>query len=266
MHRKLSRNLSRTLYLLLLLPLAALGQTTWTGTNAALSTNGDIALTMSQAVCWTATGALVSCGSGATFNEHWPGLETRKDNGRGITLAALKTSGHTVSLAPAGYIQAAKQIGLEPEEAEILQAINDAGLRVYDFKKVDDYLYREALKQSTRTRWVWKPMREADLKNVWNDCKDTTGCVYATQYDKEVPLRAIADAKRILDCAPAALFLISDYETVKPDPFLAVTTKRLLSQGKIWIIDQWDEPGFEPGSEVNGTPEVNSRTVVEARR
>ena len=43
---------------------------------------------------------------------------------------------------------------------------------------------------------------------------------------------------------PEAMLIVSDYETVKPDPFLAVTTPALLAAGKIWIVAVWDEPNF----------------------
>ncbi len=34
---------------------------------------------------------------------------------------------------------------------------------------------------------------------------------------------------------------------MKPDPFLAITTGRLMEQHKIWVIEQWQEPTWDDG-------------------
>jgi hypothetical protein len=184
--------------------------------------------------------------------------ETRKDDGHGPTLIQVRDSARRLNrneLAPAQYIVLAKSVGVEPEEAELLQAIHDADLTIYDFSKVDNYLYRQALKQKADMHWVWKPVRDADLARIvengtvnWQSIANM-GVVFAKLYSQQVPMHVLAEMKVILETVPDAMFMISDYEVVKPDPFLAVTTKKLLGADKIWIIDQWDEPGFGSDAE-----------------
>src|ERR1035441_8133976 len=101
--------------------------------------------------------------------------ETRKDDGKGPTIHMVKLAAkhwESLPLAPGGYLARAEKIGLQSagtDEARMLSAIHDAHLKVYEFAKVDDYLYRKALKQGTNVRWVWEPMRETDLKSVNGD-------------------------------------------------------------------------------------------------
>jgi hypothetical protein len=70
------------------------------------------------------------------------------------------------------------------------------------------------------------------------------GFISPNEYAQSVPYRVLGEMKVLMEAVPEALFLISDYEAIKPDPFLAVTTEKLLGAGKIWIVSQWDEPGF----------------------
>jgi len=206
-------------------------------------------------------------GGGRTWS--WPAdttLETRKDDGKGPTIIQVDRSAKIIKvaqLAPVGYMDLAVKIGLTPspvmDEANLLDAISTVGLHVYDWTTVDEYLYRKALRQGAHMRWVWKPLREADLQSAHmaNAASGFTiprvGYIFAEQYAQEVPLRILMDVKAILDADPSAKFFISDYETIKPDPFLMVTTEKLLKAGKCWIIDRWDEPGFSEASQVTRT-------------
>jgi hypothetical protein len=182
-------------------------------------------------------------------------FETRKDDHKGPTIRQVKLSAKNwdgIVLAPADYIVRAKRISLDSgavEEAQILQAVHDAHLKVYDFASVDSYLFRQALKQGANYRWVWEPMREKDTKfvlaaNVRQT--DHAGYVDNQQYQSAIPDHVLADVERFMDCAPEdTIYLVSDYRAVNPDPFLAVTTVKMLAAGRILIIDQWDEPGFK---------------------
>lgn len=222
----------------------------WTTTGGIITTSG------ATGICSNCLTTIASSGF-VDLNDHTAGIETRKDDGKGPTLAQVKYSALPVSeksLAPANYLAVAKSIGLDPsapsDEAQLLSTLRQHGFRVYDFTKVDNYLYRQALRQSARTRWVWKPARAADLKVAQSSSsryylKPGLGVVFPAQYAKRIPIEALTDMKCVLDSLKEAAFFISDYEVVHPDPFLAVTTPRLLEEGKIWIIDQWDEPGFQ---------------------
>jgi hypothetical protein len=217
------------------------------------SANGSIfyqsGMTISNP-CYMVSGGQTICGSVTS----WPGIsngEQRKDD----------------------YHAVAKSIGLSPsastDEADVLEAIEHSQLHVYDFDKVDGYLYRRALREKSPSRWVWKPMRKSDVKANAAGVKtgedgvqiDRVGYVSATQYSRVLPMRVMENVKSVLDCLPDAVFLVSDYEVIRPDPFLAVTTPRLLEAGKIWIIDCWDEPGF-----TESAPAVISQLVKPSPR
>ncbi len=225
---------------------------------------------------WVTSGTIASAstlmvGSSGTVTfrspDWWAPAESRKDDGKGPTAKELDSSAKVLqarNLASARYQQIAMSIGLNPspilDEAHLLDAIHDVGLHVYDFDKVDQYLYRKALRQKANTRWVWKPLREADsaLTGLNVSRPDTVGIVFPAQYAHAVPLRVLESAASILEKVPGARFLVSDYEVINPDPFLAVTTEKLLRAGKIFIIERWDEPGYDE--------ESKPLTTVVARR
>lgn len=187
--------------------------------------------------------------------------ETRKLDDKGPSIKFVKASARLVSdakLAPSEYLARALRIGLSSagtEEARLLQAIHDTVLHVYEFSQVDAYLYRQALTHGTNYRWVWEPLRERDMKLAGNSGPVAEGgYLYAKQYSREVPDRVLSNIERLMDCAPEeTVFLVSDFKAVNPDPFLAVSTPKMLGAGRIFIIDQWDEPGFKesaPGTTI----------------
>jgi hypothetical protein len=214
------------------------------------------------------TGAFVctatNCGSSGWIDGHgvfvapvgFNGREIRKDDGKGPTLQDVKLSAKLIKsgmLAPAEYLELAKHIGLDPsastDEAELLEAIQHGGFHVYDFDKVDGYLWRQALKEKSPSDWVWKTLRKTDWESMVAEnghltAPTASGVLSVNQYANTLPLRIMKDVAAILDCFPDAKFLVSDYEVKRPDPFLAVTTPRLFAAGKVWIIDCWDGPGF----------------------
>jgi hypothetical protein len=204
-----------------------------------------------------ATWSSVGCpGCGISSNLSLVGLtiETRKDDGRGPTLVQVKSSAHKIpalEIATPTWLKLAKQINLDSaavDEANLAKTISEHEWSVYDYAKVDDYLYRQALRMGTNTRWVWKPVREADMKltsgaNTWS-VRPAMGFVYPKVYGRAIPERIMDKIACVLQDMPDALFLVSDFEVVKPDPFLAVTTAKLLGEDKIYIVAQWNEPGF----------------------
>lgn len=187
--------------------------------------------------------------------------ETRKLDDKGPSIKFVKASARLIpeaKLAPSEYLARALRIGLSSagtEEARLLQAIHDTGLHVYEFSQVDAYLYRQALTHGTNYRWVWEPLRERDMKWAGNSFPVAEGgYLYAKQYSREVPDRVLSNIERLMDCAPEeTIFMVSDFKAVNPDPFLAVSTPKMLGAGRIFIIDQWDEPGFKesaPGTTI----------------
>lgn len=172
--------------------------------------------------------------------------ESRKVTGPGPTLAQVRLASRHITpmqLAPESYILLAKSVGARASanEAELLSVLNQLNLTIYDFAKVDDYLMHMAKKQGSDTRWVWKPVTESSIN--WQQ-DPRIGVIYPKVYTHSIPIQVLANMKAVLDTLPDAIFLASDYEVIHPDPFLAVTTKELLAANKLWIIDQWDEPGF----------------------
>lgn len=207
--------------------------------------------TWNNSTCWMTTNGTQCVPSGNSSDTIYNvPYETRKDDGHGPTIRIIKSSARPImqsALAPSEYLARAIRIGLESagtDEARTLQAIHDVGLHVYDYDHVDNYLYRQALHLGAKYRWVWEPLREKDTKAVASG-NTTAGYIYNVQYSREVPDRILADVERLIDCAPSdAMFLVSDFKAVNPDPFLAITTPRMLAAGRIFIVDQWDEPGF----------------------
>jgi hypothetical protein len=214
---------------------------TWVGTASGTVTNGTTLL--------TAGGTLTADGTW-----HWNGVptETRSKKTPSYTIAQVRNAAYRVrssDLAPAAYISLAKSIHLSSaatDEARMLDVIAAQDLKIFDFKKVDSYLYHQALEMGTNVRWVWKPMREDDQKASERSSWQTSeiGFVYPTLYTRKIPVRILETVAKVLKEMPDAIFMVSDFEVIKPDPFLAVTTQKLLEAHKLWIIANWDEPGY----------------------
>lgn len=178
-------------------------------------------------------------------------LTSTKPAGPPVTIAELRRSTHLLTekdMAPAGYVALAKSVGAQPssDEADILAAIKDLELPVYPFDKVDRYLSNKAYEISNNTRWVWKPISTIGRMSLQdlNGASTRAGSVSSSLYTQRIPMNVLNNIVALMGRVPGAVFLISDYETVNPDPFLAVTTPELLGSGKIWIVSQWDEPRF----------------------
>ena len=209
-------------------------------------TLGAAPMSSSTIITSSGTGTLVWAN-----NPEFQSAETRKPLRPGVTLAQVKYSAKPVvqsRLAPRTYLKLASLVGLispATDEARMLDYIFESGTKVYDFALVDKYLYNKALKEGTQVRWVWKPLREKDRSAIGNSRDSrTAGLMFPKQYGHAVPERVLAHVAGILEKLPDAVFLVSDYEVIKPDPFLAITTEKLLGEGKIWIVDVWAEPGF----------------------
>ncbi len=225
------------------------GQSTWSTSSGTIASSGTI----------TSSGGsfLVSDGSGHLVS--WAGVndgtaETRSAKTPGITLHEVKSKAHKIPVSEiptAAYMRSAKSIGLDSPaiaEAKLAEIIVNHGFAIYDYANVDNYLYHEALKQGTQMRWVWKPLRDADMKpaaqEAWSTW-DGMGRISANSiYARAIPERVLGKVECLLTEMPDAIFMVSDYEVQRPDPFLAVTTPKMLSAHRIFIVDQWDEPGF----------------------
>jgi len=190
-------------------------------------------------------------------------LETRDAKTPGPQLLTVKASARPLTRATRSdaYLRLARVIELDSpatDEVRVLNALQALGVKRYDYNLVDDYLYHQALKQGARVRWIWRPMREKDMKGAsearsWAPVP-AFGLVRNDVYAKAIPERILARVAEIVEPLPDAVFLVSDYEVVKPDPFLAVSTPKLLAEHKLWIIDQWDEPGFEEAPSMQLAP------------
>jgi hypothetical protein len=230
-------------------------------TTGTLTFAGGTGVVSGSGLAWattTAAGNYVTCNSQQCWTTNGQLAETRPFDKKGPTLEQVEESAVELprdQLAPSSYLALAKEVKLESpssDEAQMLNTIFDHEFHVYSFDKVDNYLYRQALSHGTQMKWGWKPMRAADLKEVQSigNVPVTNGVVFTKLYAQRVPTRILEDVKCVLDEVPNAVFLVSDFESVKPDPFLAVTTPKLLSEGKLWIVDRWDEPGFDDGRPV----------------
>jgi hypothetical protein len=206
----------------------------------------------------TSNGLFVwSAGSGS-----WSGsepTETRKPKVPPTTLAMVKSHAGKIDgakIAPASYMRLAESIGLvspATEDIKVQMVIAGLGLTILDFSRVDDYLYEQSLKLSDQHKhWVWEPARQADAETLsktsapWH-LSSTMGYIYNQQYKLPIPADAVQVMSKVKAEMPDAIFMVSNFEVLpkyKPDPFLAVTTPKLLEAEKIYIVYQWDEPGF----------------------
>lgn len=212
--------------------------------------------TSASASAITSAGSVfVGGGSGTAWISLAPNVintqRQRKHNA--VTLAQVHKAAFRIAakdLAPAEYITLAKSIGAEAsaEEAAILQAISDLGLPVYDFEKVDDYLVGQTKKYGPNVMWVWKPVGKKDYAALFTSGHSspdaTMGVISPATYGRQLPMVAMENIAALMKAVPEAVFLVTDYEVRNPDPFLAISSPTLLQAGKLWVVAQWDEPGF----------------------
>lgn len=119
----------------------------------------------------------------------------------------------------------------------------------YDLQVVVEYMnwtIKHAKGLEGQKVWVWKPLRQIDQVLVtprtgqsWSASENGT-VMHGRLYNKSVPAEAQRYIPRITKQFPQAAFLVSDYEVVKPDPFLAVVGPQI----PLTVIDFWDEPMF----------------------
>lgn len=136
---------------------------------------------------------------------------------------------------------------------------------IYDLAKVTKYLCFKANEESNKLNtisygdevvWVWKPLRKKDsnlpsfksaLMSNYKFPSDYHGsfgdpCPRNTLYDKLVPSFILNRVKKIENkFGDIPKFFVSDYQAIKPDPFIMVTMKGLKES---IVFGVWDEPGF----------------------
>jgi hypothetical protein len=136
------------------------------------------------------------------------------------------------------YAALARELGIST------QVVNDERLKavlaeecipVYDMAAVKKYMDSTVNNEKARgaslgLKWIWTPLRKSDAGG--GNC-----------YVHPVPLPVLLTVKKLVDRlgTDSVEFFVTDYEVVKPDPFLAVRAKG--SQTK-YVIERWDEPSF----------------------
>jgi hypothetical protein len=209
----------------------------------------------------------ITCTSGYCYTTNGQDAETRPFNHKGPTLAQVDSSAVELrgqDVPSASYVALAKDVNLDAasgDEAQMLNTIFDHEFHVYNFEKVDNYLYRQALEKGAHMKWGWKPLRSQDLEALGKlgSVPADNGVIFQKQYARRVPARILEDVKCVRAEVEDAVFLVSDFEYVQPDPFLAISTPKLLAQGKLWIVDRWDEPTFDDGKPVKARLEARSK-------
>lgn len=231
---------------------------TGTGSAVAISQDPNIRWATTPQIVWTdGTRAVLSNGEWLPLSSVSGGSAIPKH--RHWKISEIKASAKPVDsarLVPMSYLVKAQRIHLESaatNEAEMLTALNDLGVKLYNAESVSQYLYDKAHDKGANVEWVWKPMRDLDANSftqVGFSFADAFGGRYSNQlYVHAIPERVVSLASLVLEHMPDAKFLVSDYEVRKPDPFLAVTTAKMAAAGKFFIIAAWDEPGYmEPPS------------------
>lgn len=166
------------------------------------------------------------------------------------------------------YKKEAELIGLTvPNLAkwEFIGELLEAGCEFYDQDKVARFLVMEAEKLGKS--WVWKPLRLIDAGKIverehsptfslfsnrplkysgpegCRECRSRTGHGLHTEsvYDRAVPIEAIRLVREMEMKLPGTRFYVSDYDDIRPDPFLLAYRTHEASA----VIYHWDEPGYK---------------------
>ncbi len=136
------------------------------------------------------------------------------------------------------YIALAKELGISNDamlKTQLEQFLAEEHIDVYLMQAVHAYMDDLVAKEQKQgLTWGWRPLRPFDKS-------DNIPYRLSGTYAKPVPYPVLLTVKRITDVFGKALsFFVSDYEVVKPDPFLMVTAQGLPQ----YVIERWDEPKF----------------------
>lgn len=132
------------------------------------------------------------------------------------------------------YLALSESVGVDsPIVANELlkRCLKQQRIFVYNTEHVEKYL--KSMFTNGQQRLVWKGLRKKD--------SDRTGY---DQYAHAVPGHALQKAEKVIetfDRPDDLCFEVSDYEDVKPDPFLSV---RIKNSDTRFVIAYWDEPNF----------------------
>lgn len=245
----------KSISLLLFFALAAAAQTITGNITSAQSLGSDVTSNgIITAFNGTTSNAVLVSDAGATRWFTFPAVAEVGPVPRPAVLKLVQKE-----IPPADYLEVAASIGATGvvEEGQILRAIDSLGLADFDGPAVNRYLtWQASLKNQ---RWIWRPLRANDAAKVSGRNYWATASVDPTLYARAVPVNVLAHVKAIAERIPNAIVLVSDYATIKPDPFLAITTEALLRDGRVWIVAEWDEPGFESAG---SAPELKTGSVT----
>jgi hypothetical protein len=142
------------------------------------------------------------------------------------------------------YVKLANEFALDGtaiQDLKLEKFFRDNMIGVYDLDKVSDYLESKAPSGKV---WCWKPLRREDKEKDW--------CIRGTGYDKHgylsnriygkpIPYPVLATANKVAkEFGDKVAFYVSDYEDLRPDPFLMVTSLH----SSLYVVEKWDEPSF----------------------
>jgi len=158
------------------------------------------------------------------------------------------------------YLELAEDIGLDSMcvlEEMLKACLKKEKIFVYPTDKAEKYLESKFTNSSQQV--VWRPLRKQDINENY-----PSSTLVRMVYNRAVPGFALQKVKTISEAFtyPSELtFEVSDYEEVKPDPFLSV---RIKGSEKRFVVAVWDEPNFrmeelaETTKEKGGEPEQDN--------
>lgn len=132
------------------------------------------------------------------------------------------------------YLALSESIGVDsPIVADELlkRCLKQQRIFVYPTAHVEKYL--RSIFDNNRQRLVWRGLRGKDAKGLGQGV-----------YNHAIPGHALLKAEKVIktfDRPDDLCFEVSDYEAVKPDPFLSV---RIQGSQTRFVIAYWDEPNF----------------------
>ncbi len=157
------------------------------------------------------------------------------------------------------YEKLAESLGFYPAElvrAQLLEFFETEAIDLYDYAQVEAWLTQKKA-EAKATHWCWRPLRAKDVITgyMWGVnasnyrdgfYRESADC--CRPYERLVPMHALQKVAKIeTKFGDRVKFFVSDYASLKPDPFIMVRPA-LRESGGInlyhFVFDVWDEPGF----------------------
>ena len=147
------------------------------------------------------------------------------------------------------YLALAAKLAIQRVEVDTLyikELLLKNKMIYYSLPTVEQFLHEHC---PARKEWKWYPVTSYDEKRrdaMYSATFKEGGHFTLRIYSEKIPFPVLNKIDVLTNSSTAPLiFMVNHYDAPHPDPFLAVATCAMMREGKVIVIDHWDEPTFQ---------------------